>query len=381
MAVRKDTRLCRGTVAAGLTLALGVAGLFPARAEAAILDELQSRIDSCTEAYNTAVDQAIELQNQIGADEQRISQIEDELPTKRDAASASIRIMYKLRQSTSGVIDLLLSASDFNDVITTVQYLDHVVTRNNEAISDLTRATSELEQTRNALASEKRRADEQVSSAMASLEQANSAREQYEAEAAAQKAAAEAAAKAEAEAAAKAQQEARAKAEAEAEVVASAATSAESAQTTSESAATQQDPTSSSSTATGSGSASDTSSSTTSGSASSSSSSDVKDEGEWMSGLASAYGIDNNTGSTATASGIPLTSDSMTVAVPVSQSYLLGSTVEIRYGGKTVAATVTDTGGFASYGRVLDLAGGVWKAFGFSSDSDWGVRAVSYRFL
>ena len=31
--------------------------------------------------------------------------------------------------------------------------------------------------------------------------------------------------------------------------------------------------------------------------------------------------------------------------------------------------------------RVLDLQPGVWKAFGFSSCNDWGLRTVSYRFL
>ena len=115
--------------------------------------------------------------------------------------------------------------------------------------------------------------------------------------------------------------------------------------------------------------------------AESSASQDVETDGEWMCGLASAYDVDNNTGGTATASGAILTSDSVTVAVPASQYYLLGRTVEIRYGGKTITATVTDTGGFASYGRVLDLAGGCWKAFGFSSCYDWGVRAIQYRFL
>ena len=42
---------------------------------------------------------------------------------------------------------------------------------------------------------------------------------------------------------------------------------------------------------------------------------------------------------------------------------------------------VTDTGGFASLGRDLDLAGGVWRALGASSTDEWGVRTVSYRFL
>ncbi len=397
MAGKARNSLRRGAVAAGLSLALGAAPLFSSTARATTLDELQAQIDSCSEAYNTAVDQAIELQDKIEDNERLISQIEAELPSKKDAASSSIRVLYKLQQGASGLIDLLLSADDFNDVITTVQYLDHVVERNNETISDLTSASEELDQARRALESEKTQVDEQVSSAMASLQEANSAREQYEAELAAQKAAEEAAkAQAEAEAAAKAQQEAEAKAKAEAEAVAS-ASSAESAQTTSGNTTAQQDSTSASgsdsSAATGSGSTSSSTSSTgsstssnstsTSGSSSSSSSSssDVESDGEWMNGLASAYDIEDNTGGTATASGIPLTHDSMTVAVPVSQSYLLGRTVEIRYGGKTVTATVTDTGGFASYGRVLDLAGGVWQAFGFSSGDDWGVRAVSYRFL
>lgn len=109
--------------------------------------------------------------------------------------------------------------------------------------------------------------------------------------------------------------------------------------------------------------------------------SEVKSDGEWMIGMASAYSVDSNTGGNATASGDELTDDSMSVAVPLSQRYLLGRSVQIRYGGKTITAVVNDVGGFAAYGRVLDLAGGCWKAFGCSSASDWGVRAVQYRFL
>ena len=100
-----------------------------------------------------------------------------------------------------------------------------------------------------------------------------------------------------------------------------------------------------------------------------------------MIGMASAYSIDNNTGGNATASGDELTDDSMSVAVPLSQRYLLGRSVQIRYNGKTITAVVNDVGGFAAYGRVLDLAGGCWKAFGCSSAGEWGVRAVQYRFL
>ena len=107
---------------------------------------------------------------------------------------------------------------------------------------------------------------------------------------------------------------------------------------------------------------------------------DTSGEG-WQTGMASAYDLETNQGWDATALGVTLTRDSLTVAVPESQDYLLGRVVEIVYDDQVVVATVTDTGGFEKYGRALDLAGGVWKAFGVSSWGDWGVREVQYRFL
>lgn len=110
-------------------------------------------------------------------------------------------------------------------------------------------------------------------------------------------------------------------------------------------------------------------------------------DGTWSSGVASAYAIATNDdgkgnfGVTDTASGVDLSDNGITVAVPESQSSLLGRVVEICYDDKVVIATVTDTGGFAQYGRALDLAPGVYKAFGVSSYEEWGTRTVHYRFL
>ena len=316
-------------VRAGLTAALALSLAMPGVARATSLSELQGRIDESNEAYNTAVARATELQDQIDANEARLAQIEEQLPAKKDAAAKSLRTSYKMQAGSGDLIQLLLSSEDFNEVISTLQYLEKITSHNNAAIEDLAQATDELEQVQSALASQKAQVDSEVQSALASLTEANDARDQYEAQMAAQQA-------------------------------------AQVRQAAAQQQATEQQGTSSSDSA---------------NKADSSSSQDVETDGEWMCGLASAYDVDNNTGGTATASGAILTSDSVTVAVPASQYYLLGRTVEIRYGGKTITATVTDTGGFASYGRVLDLAGGCWKAFGFSSCYDWGVRAVQYRFL
>lgn len=315
-------------VRAGLTAALALTLAMPGVARASSLSELQGRIDESNEAYNTAVAHATELQDQIDANEARLAQIEEELPAKKDAAAKSLRVSYKMQTGSGDLIQLLLSSEDFNEVISTLQYLEKITSHNNAAVEDLAQATDELEQVQSALASQKAQVDSEVQSALASLTEANDARDQYEAQMAAQQA-------------------------------------AQVRQATAQQQGAEQQGASSGDSA----------------KSDSSANQDVETDGEWMCGLASAYDVDNNTGGTATASGAILTGDSVTVAVPASQYYLLGRTVEIRYGGKTITATVTDTGGFASHGRVLDLAGGCWKAFGFSSCHDWGVRAVQYRFL
>lgn len=107
----------------------------------------------------------------------------------------------------------------------------------------------------------------------------------------------------------------------------------------------------------------------------------------WRTGAASAYGGSSdastpNPGTTAT--GAVCNDSSMGVAVPMSwpnyRSYL-GRAVEIKYGGRTVIATVNDCGYMGGGSRALDLQPGVFKAFGFSTCQAWGVRTVSYRFL
>lgn len=111
-----------------------------------------------------------------------------------------------------------------------------------------------------------------------------------------------------------------------------------------------------------------------------------EDDG-WMVGSASAYSFacnddgKGNFGTTATASGVPLSDTGLTVAVPAEQADRIGDAVAIRYGETIIVATVTDTGGFAEYGRALDLAPGCWKAFGASDTQEWGVRDVYYKFL
>lgn len=100
---------------------------------------------------------------------------------------------------------------------------------------------------------------------------------------------------------------------------------------------------------------------------------------EWLTGVASAYDVASS--STLTYSGRSFDDNCVTVAVPQGMEEYVGRPVEIVWNDQVVIATVTDTGGFAKYGRCLDLGGGVWKAFGCETVAEWGLQTVTYRYL
>lgn len=340
----------RAAVVAGLATALLCSSaLAPASAYAVTADELQSKVDEATQAYSDATAKVNELQGKIDESQAKIDEVNAKLPEQREKAEQSLSSMYKMQQGTPGLVSLLLSSDTFADFFTAYQYLNAVQRANTDAVTELAQMESDLQNAQETLQAAKQEASTQQQQAQDSLTEAQTALDELNQQIAQQQA----------EEAAKAQQQAEEAAKAQA-------------------ATSSQQPETSSSASTPS---SSSSSASTPSNPSATDGSEVESDGEWMIGMASAYSIDNNTGGNATASGDELTDDSMSVAVPLSQRYLLGRSVQIRYNGKTITAVVNDVGGFASYGRVLDLAGGCWKAFGFSSPSAWGVRAVQYRFL
>lgn len=120
-------------------------------------------------------------------------------------------------------------------------------------------------------------------------------------------------------------------------------------------------------------------------SASESESEDTSSAGSWVTCIASAYTIADNDppGSTATASGIPLDESVPTVAMPMSMNpaRFYGSKIQIEYEGMTIVATITDCGYLSGGARGLDITPAIFRAFGFSTADDWGLRQVRYRFL
>ena len=163
------------------------------RAQAETLEELQAKVEQTNSDYDAANQRVAELQKQIADNEARIAEIEQQLPEQRLKAAESIRAMYRMQQGSMGIIDLLLSADNFNDLIAVIQYLEIIQNKNSDAINHLVDLSKELSETQSSLNAQMAEAEEQKKAAEDAMNAAIASREQLQAEQAAQ-AAAEAAA-------------------------------------------------------------------------------------------------------------------------------------------------------------------------------------------
>lgn len=170
----------------------------------AVPDELQQRVEETAAAYNEAVAQREALEAQAADLEAQIAETEAKLPAAQDAAADALCMLYRFQQSSNGLVELLLSAEDFNSFISTVQYLNSVNNHTVGQLEELGALVDQLEQQQADLQAALDAARVQEEAAQTALAEAQAAREeaQRRAEEAARQRAAEEAARAAAAAAA-----------------------------------------------------------------------------------------------------------------------------------------------------------------------------------
>ena len=157
------------------------------------IDEANQQVDQYAAAYNEAASKLEELEEKISENTARIEEIEAELPGMQERASNAMRDMYKYRNGSNPLANLVLNSQSLSDFISTCVYMEEVQSANVDAIDSLTAAQQELEQkkvelddAKAQLETEKKNAEE----ALAAAQQARSeAQAKAEAEAAAELAA------------------------------------------------------------------------------------------------------------------------------------------------------------------------------------------------
>lgn len=362
--MRTPARFFRHAAVAAITAAL-VASSVPvaAFAEDTDLKSLQNAAIAAGEQYDQAQQELDSLQQQIDDNEARIEEIEDQLPELKANASNAIATSYKIHQDQNSLLALLLSADTFNDFITQLAYLNHIVGNATNDMNDLVAAQQELTQKQAELSQQKADEEAKVQAAKDAYDSANAAIEAAKEKAMENAAAQEAAYEAQQ---AQGQQDATVteiqEATQESSSDSSSASTGTQAQDTS-SQTQQQDASSQSSSSNSSSSASSSSSSSSSSSASAADYTYVE---------ASMYGEGDGLMYGTTASGDTLTPTSMGVAM---KTMPLGTIIEITYNGRTVTAVVNDRGPYSG-NRQIDMQPAVASALGFS-----GVGTVGYRIV
>jgi peptidoglycan DL-endopeptidase CwlO len=360
--MRTPARFFRHAAVAAITAAL-VASSVPvaAFAEDTDLESLQNAAIAAGEQYDQAQQELDSLQQQIDDNEARIEEIEDQLPELKANASNAIATSYKIHQDQNSLLALLLSADTFNDFITQLAYLNHIVGNATNDMNDLVAAQQELTQKQTELSQQKADEEAKVQAAKDAYDSANAAIEAAKEKAMENAAAQEAAYEAEQ---AKGEQDATVteiqEATQDSSSDSSAQTSTQAQETSSQS---QQQDTSSQSSA-------PQASAPTS---SSSSSSSAAPAASYTYIEASMYGEGDGLMYGTTASGDTLTPTSMGVAM---KTMPLGTIIEITYNGRTVTAVVNDRGPYSG-NRQIDMQPAVASALGFSGVGTVGYRVVS----
>ncbi len=363
--MRTPARFFRHAAAAAITAAL-VASSVPvaAFAEDTDLESLQNAAIAAGEQYDQAQQELDSLQQQIDDNEARIEEIEDQLPELKANASNAIATSYKIHQDQNSLLALLLSADTFNDFITQLAYLNHIVGNATNDMNDLVAAQQELTQKQAELSQQKADEEAKVQAAKDAYDSANAAIEAAKEKAMENAAAQEAAYEAQQ---AQGQQDATVTEIQEATQESSSDSSSASTDTQAQntSSQTQQQDTSSQS--------SSSNSSSSASSSSSSSSSSSASAADYTYVEASMYGEGDGLMYGTTASGDTLTPTSMGVAM---KTMPLGTIIEITYNGRTVTAVVNDRGPYSG-NRQIDMQPAVASALGFSGVGTVGYRVVS----
>lgn len=174
------------TIALAATVAgLGL-GMSPDIARAETYEELQQRVEESTAAYYEALDHVDQIQVEIEQNEARIDELTQQLPAHRERAAESIRTLYKIQQSSNGLIDLLLSADDFNELVTMVTYLDRIQSKNMTELQQLADLNAQLLEAEDMLSARKAQANQELEAADQARNDALAAREDVRQQAIAQ---------------------------------------------------------------------------------------------------------------------------------------------------------------------------------------------------
>ena len=139
-------------------------------------DAFQQQVEETAAAYNEAVEEAKAAAEALEDNKKRIAELEREIPKQQVRSEAAARELYKVLQQRVGIVELLLSADNFFDFLSNLDYIDRITTSHMEQIQLLASMKSELDEKQAGLEKAKADADTRELEAKAALAAAQQAR-------------------------------------------------------------------------------------------------------------------------------------------------------------------------------------------------------------
>lgn len=146
-------------------------------------EQLLQRLEQTAKEYRQATEEVERVEAEIAENEQKTEEIEARLPEQRERTAASIKNLYIFQQSSPGLLELVLSATDFNDFISTIRYIDSIHQRNVEEVQALVNMENDLAETQARLSIERDDAVAKQEAALTALDAARSVRQEVQAQA------------------------------------------------------------------------------------------------------------------------------------------------------------------------------------------------------
>jgi peptidoglycan hydrolase CwlO-like protein len=139
--------------------------------------ELQKQVDEASAVYDEASQRILEIEKEIAFLDERIRDIQLEMPSARKVSNEAARAYYQMLSSSNPILELFLGATSLADFFAKFEYSTRVNQRYLDDIAGLSRLNTSLDEARAELATKKANIEDEEQRAEEALLNAQHARD------------------------------------------------------------------------------------------------------------------------------------------------------------------------------------------------------------
>ncbi|MCD8199346.1 MAG: hypothetical protein LUD25_00010 [Coriobacteriaceae bacterium] len=140
--------------------------------------DLQAKVEETASAYNDALAEQEQLEDEIAKTSKKIKKLEKKLPDQKDECSQSVLALYKYTGDGRSIIMTILSAESISQALAIMDSYNWIINYNTSKIEKTSAMMKDLEESKAQLEDDQAAAEEATRSAADALDEAKQAREE-----------------------------------------------------------------------------------------------------------------------------------------------------------------------------------------------------------